>query len=198
MLYSPFLPSCFFICVIRPSVSHFPYLSVSLFCIYRMPVTVKALMWEFIYVLPTLFAFPYCFTDVGSSGKEPAELDHLTPVFTDKHHSHFLCIKVHFSEANVRNKSPDHHVTKLYMWCLYHRVKKQCAKCIPACFCIFYKGILYDCCAHLFNMLLTRRGLVHNVMISKSTCKTLLLPLCALKAGMESQLVALHRAVYSG
>lgn len=135
MLYVLFLPTSFFyLCCWAVARSHFPHLSASLFCIYRTPVTVKALMWGFIYVLPTLFAFPYCFTDVGSSGKEAAELDHLTPVFTDKHHSNLLCIGLHSSEANGRNKSSGHHVTVLYVLCLYRSVQK----CIYPCFSIFF------------------------------------------------------------
>lgn len=77
-------------------------------------------MWELIYVLPTLFAFPYCFTDVASSGKERTVLDHHTPVFMDKHCGNFRCITVHFSEANGINKSPDHPVIILYLLCLNH------------------------------------------------------------------------------
>ena len=106
------------------SCAHFLHLSVSLFCIYRMPVTVKALMWEFIYVLPTLFAFPYCFTDVGSSGKEPAVLDHHIRVFSDKHNRNFLCRTVHFSEVNGINKSLPYRVKILYVLCLYHGVNR--------------------------------------------------------------------------
>lgn len=76
-------------------------------------------------MLPTLLAFPYCFTDVGSSGKELAVLDHLSPVFTDNYHSNFLCLRVHFSEAHGRNKSSGHPVTILCLLCLYHRVNSR-------------------------------------------------------------------------
>lgn len=89
---------CGFVAVARIS-----FTSVSLFCIYRMSLTVKVLVWEFIYVLPTLFASPYCLTDVGSSGKELVVLEHLTPVSWGKTHRNFLWIRVQFTEANVRN-----------------------------------------------------------------------------------------------
>ena len=126
-LCSFFFPPVFSVCVVLAiSCSHFIHLSVSLLCIYRTPVTVRALMWEFIYVLPTLFAFPYCFADVGSSGKEPAVLDHLTPAFMDKHHSDFLRIRDHFSEANGRNKSSGHPATqKMYLLCLYNSINSS-------------------------------------------------------------------------
>lgn len=135
----PFFLPVFYLCGLAISRSHFLLLSVSLFCIYRTPVTVKALMWEFIYVLPTLFAFPYCFTDVGSSGKEPAVLDHLTPVFTDKHDSNFLGIRVHFSEANGRNSG--HPVTILYLLCLYHSVKNSVPNAFVHAFVYFTRGL---------------------------------------------------------
>lgn len=76
-------------------------------------------------MLPTLFAFPYCFTDVGSSGKEPAVLDHPSPVFTDKIQSNCLFKRVHFSEANGVKKYSGHLGTVLYLLCLYHSVNSD-------------------------------------------------------------------------
>lgn len=63
----------FSICVVRPSVALIFFTTQCLCSVStEMPVTVKALMWRFIYVLPTLFAFSYFFIDVGFPGKEPA------------------------------------------------------------------------------------------------------------------------------
>lgn len=90
-----------------------------------------------------------------------------------------LHARVHFSEANGGSGSSGHPVTMLHLLRLCLSVN------FPACFSILYKGILYHFRAHLFNVLLTRRGIVRDVMISKATCKTLLLPLCALKAGKK-------------
>lgn len=167
MLYAPFLPSWFLFfhsAGLAITHSHFLQPSVSLFRIYRTPVTVKALMWEFIYVLPTLFAFPYCFHRCSAPQRKSQQRRTISLLFSRTNILvifSLLCARVHFSEANGGSRSSGHPVTMLHLLRLCLSVN------FPACFSILYKGILYHFRAHLFNVLLTRRGLVRDVMISK-------------------------------
>lgn len=75
---------CSHLCGSYVTCCHFLHLSVSLFRMCGSPVTVRALQWQFIYALPTLFALPYCLTDVGSLGKRASSVRTVSPLFQEK------------------------------------------------------------------------------------------------------------------
>lgn len=144
LFFLPCLFFIFFICAIWPSITViFLHLSVSLFHIYRMPGTVKTLR----------LAFPYCLTDVGSSGKEPSRVGpHLTLVFRQTAQYFSFYERAFLRGKDLYGKLSHHPLKKCCICCVHRRVKQYCARFICACFGIFYKRILYDRRAHLFHM----------------------------------------------